>query len=98
MAGAPSPCSGSAREAIGALRGLTQGRTVYLVFEEPLRNSDGALLATVYQRDGTNLNKQILTMGYGQVQESDFYATTDLSILKAAEQAARQSRSGLWSR
>lgn len=87
-----------AREAITLLRESAQGQRVYLMFDEPLRNGDGTILATVYLADGTQLNKLVLARGFGRVDPDDFLPTSDLTSVKTAEDAARSAKVGIWSR
>lgn len=87
-----------AREAIRTLRELLYDKTVTVVFEDPVRDSGGTLLGTVYLPDGTELNKLILQRGYGKIEPRDFLDDRDISELVVSENAARDAKVGLWSR
>jgi endonuclease YncB( thermonuclease family) len=87
-----------AREAIRTLRELTRDQTVYIEFEEPLRDPDGTLLGTVYLSDGTQLNKLLLERGLGQLETRDFTDDRDIEQLIVAEKVARDHKSGIFSR
>lgn len=87
-----------AREAVRVLRNLTTGAPVYVTFSDPVRDSDGTLLATVYLQDGTNLNRLLLEYGYGQLATDDFPPEESPLELAEAQEMARSARVGLWSR
>lgn len=87
-----------AKEGVDALSRLTGGSEVYVLWDEPLRDSDGRLLGTVILPDGTELNRRILELGYGSLKKEDFGLGVDFSDLNAAEEAAKAKQLGIWSR
>ncbi len=87
-----------AKEAMQTLRGLTQGKEVYAVLDEPLRDSTGRLLGTLILADGTELNRRMLELGYGSLKADDFGPAVDFTDLEAAQESARSNRLGLWSK
>jgi endonuclease YncB( thermonuclease family) len=87
-----------AREGARVLRSLTTNENVFFEFGEPLRDRDGNLLAMLYLRDGTQLNKLVLEQGLGYLEAKDFPDDADLSDLVSAEKAARNGKAGVWSR
>ncbi len=86
-----------AKEAIQTLRNLVQGKEVYIVLDEPVRDGSGRILGTVFLEDGTDLNKYMLEKGYGMLKTEDFAPGVDYSDLSTAQQAARDARVGVWS-
>lgn len=86
-----------AREGIRTLREATAVGSVYVDFEDPVRDGDGTLLGIVYLDDGTELNRLILSQGLGQLEPKDFQDDRDIADLVEAEQAARQAKIGIWS-
>lgn len=87
-----------AREAMQVLRNLTQGKEVYVVLDDPLRDSTGRLLGTLILADGTELNRRMLELGYGAVKADDFGPSVDFSDLAAAQESSRSNRLGIWSK
>lgn len=87
-----------AREAMQVLRNLTQGKEVYVVLDDPLRDSTGRLLGTLILADGTELNRRMLELGYGSVKADDFGPSVDFSDLAAAQESSRSNRLGIWSK
>lgn len=87
-----------AREAVRVLKNLTQGKEVYVVLDEPLRDSTGHLLGTLILADGTELNRRMLELGYGSVKAEDFGVGVDYSDLAASQESARANRLGIWSK
>lgn len=87
-----------AREAMRTIRDLTHDQPVFVEFEEPLRDTDGTVMATVFLSDGTELNRLLLERGLGQLEPRDFADDREISPLMAAEESARTSKIGLFSR
>jgi endonuclease YncB( thermonuclease family) len=87
-----------AREAVRTLRNLTQDHPIYLQFEEPLRDADGTLLATVFLSDGTELNRLMVEEGYGRYEPRDYLEEREGEALSAAESRARAAKVGIWSK
>lgn len=87
-----------AREAAKTLRQLSENETVYIMFQDPLRNGDGTILGTFYLRDGTNLNLLLIRKGLARIEPTDYFPDEDLSSLRQAEEAAREAKLGIWSR
>ncbi len=87
-----------AREAMQALRNLTQGKEVYVVLDDPLRDSTGRLLGTLILVDGTELNRRMLELGYGTLKVEDFTTGVNYSDLETALESAKIKRLGLWSK
>lgn len=87
-----------AREAAQTLRQLTENQTVYIMFQDPLRNADGAILGTFYLGDGTELNRLLIQRGLARVEPGDFFPDEDITSLQEAERLAREAKLGIWSR
>ncbi|MCX7717192.1 MAG: thermonuclease family protein [Candidatus Sumerlaeaceae bacterium] len=87
-----------AREAAQTVRRLTENETVYIMFQDPLRNNEGTILGTFYLRDGTNLNRLLIRKGLARIEPTDFFPDEDLTSLRQAEEAAREEKLGIWSR
>lgn len=87
-----------AREGVQVLRDLTQGKEIYAVLDEPLRDSAGRLLGTIVLADGTELNRKMLEMGYGSLRPEDFAEGVDYSDLSESQENARSNRIGIWSK
>jgi len=85
------------KEAIQLLRNLVQGKEVYVLLDEPLRDSSGRILGTVLLADGTELNRRMIELGYGSIKDDDFAETVDFGDLINAQSAARTKRVGIWS-
>jgi len=85
------------KEAIQLLRNLVQGKEVYVLLDEPLRDSSGRILGTVLLADGTELNRRMIELGYGSIKDDDFAETVDFSDLVTAQSDARTKRIGIWS-
>jgi endonuclease YncB( thermonuclease family) len=86
-----------AREAAQTLRQLTENQTVYIMFQDPLRNNDGTILGTFYLADGTELNRLLIRKGLGRIEPGDFFPDEDLTSLREAERLAREQKLGIWS-
>lgn len=75
---------------------LPIGSTVYLELGEEERDRYGRLLAYIYLPDGTMLNQQLITEGYGTaltIPPNDRYAP----LFTTAEAEAKANERGLWS-
>jgi endonuclease YncB( thermonuclease family) len=86
-----------AKEAIQVLRNLTQGKDLYVLLDTPLRDGSGHLLGTIVLADGTELNRRLISLGYGTVHKEDFGPDVDFSDLEIAQTEARDKRLGIWS-
>ncbi len=87
-----------AREAMQVLRTLTQGKEIYAVLDDPLRDSTGRILGTLILADGTELNRRMLELGYGSLKAEDFAPAVNYADLEAAQEFARTNRLGIWSK
>jgi len=77
------------------LRRLIQGRIVRLKTDRETRDIYGRLLAQVYLRDGTWINREMVRQGMAHV----YTFTPNIrwaSALAAAEKQARKKRLGIW--
>lgn len=86
-----------AREAARNLRARIANAPVYIVLEDPLRDTDGSLMGMVYLSDGTELNRLMLTQGFGEFEPRDFTEDRQITALAAAAAGARDSKVGIWS-
>ncbi len=86
-----------AREATRLLRSFALSDTIFVTFEEPLRNSDGTLMGIVTLRDGTELNRLLVERGYARTEPGEFVEDKRLDALTAAEHEARGAKAGIWS-
>jgi endonuclease YncB( thermonuclease family) len=87
-----------ARLGIDTLRRLTMNGAIQIQLGTPERNSDGYILADIILADGSLLNRQILELGYGHFDGKDFAPDQVSVTLQAAEQRARTSKVGLFSK
>jgi len=87
-----------AREAQATIRKLTEGKKIYVLFDTPLRDSQGNILGTVYLPDGTELNRMMIDLGYGTVNADDFAPDVDFQDLQLAQDVARSKHAGMWSK
>lgn len=87
-----------AAEGARVLSQLTTEKPLSIILDDPLRDSNGRILATILLPDGTELNKRMLELGYGSLRGEDFALGVDFSDLKAAEDQAKSQRAGIWSR
>lgn len=87
-----------AREAMKRIRELIGEDNVTMVLDTPVRDCDGAILVVASLKDGTELNRLLLSEGLGQLQASDFADDVNYDALSKAEKEARAKHRGLWSR
>lgn len=87
-----------ARQGIDTLRRLLINEKVFMLLGTPERSPDGPVLAEVYLADGTQVNRQILELGYGHFDSKDFAVDKVPVSLQAAEQRARNAKVGLFSK
>lgn len=85
-------------EGMQVLSNLTNGKTIYVLLDDPLRDNNGHLLGTVLLHDGTELNSLVLSRGYGSLKTEDFAPGVDFSDLEKAETTAKTAKLGIWSR
>lgn len=85
------------REAIQTLRQITDGQQLYVLLDNPLRDSDGRLLGTVILANGLDVNRFILQRGLGTLRTEDFDVHVDYEDLKQAQEHAQKARLGVWS-
>lgn len=86
-----------AKDAAKRLRELTSLQPLYVLFEEPLRAKDGALLGEFYLGDGSLINRTILQEGLGRFERGDFAPQANVADYQKAEDVARNAKKGLWS-
>lgn len=86
------------KEGMQVLGNLTNGKTIYVLLDDPLRDRNGHLLGTVLLENGTELNSLMLSRGYGSLKSEDFAMGVDFSDLEKAESAAKTTKVGIWSR
>jgi micrococcal nuclease len=70
--------------------------TVYLAFDDDLRDYFGRLLAYVFLENGTCFNLELISEGYGFAYVK--YPFFFMQEFKQAERAARYGKRGLWGR
>lgn len=75
---------------------LTASGEVKLSFDQERRNEQGKLIAIVTLKDGTNLNEQLLEMGYAKLLIAEPNIKNE-NIYKQIEQLAKSNRYGIWS-
>lgn len=74
---------------------LTRSGEVKFSFDEEIRNDSGQLLAIVTLKDGTNLNEQLLEIGYAKVLISEPNILNE-NIYKQLEQLSKSNANGIW--
>jgi micrococcal nuclease len=84
------------KEASSFTRGLVQGKTVRLEFDQETIDSYGRTLAYVYLEDGTLLNAEIIRRGYGHAYTR--FPFRYQGEFLALERQARAEDRGLWVR
>jgi len=75
---------------------LEQSGEIKLGFDQEVRNEQGKLLAIVTLKDGTNLNEQLLEIGYAKVLISEPNVMNE-NIFKQLEQLSKTNHYGIWS-
>jgi len=86
------------REAAKRVRDLAEGQSIYVLLDEPVRGSDGLVLVNAFLADGTDLNRLLISEGFGQIETSDFLPSVQLQDLFEAQQLAKNNHLGIWSR
>ena len=82
------------REATAYTKGLVEGRTVRLEYDQERTDRYGRTLAYVYLEDGTFANAEIIRQGYGHAYTA--FPFRHMERFRELEREARQDRRGLW--
>ena len=73
---------------------MVDGKAVRLKCDERQRDEYGRLLASIYLKDGTLLNAEIIKQGYGHTYTR--FPFKHLEEFRQYENEARENRRGLW--
>lgn len=82
------------KEASDFTRANLLGATVFIAFDQDLRDYFGRLLAYLYVSDGACFNRRIIEEGYGFAYTKYPFAFREEFL--AAQQRAREAPRGLW--
>lgn len=89
---------GNAKETGALVFDLTKGARVHLEFDPAAVVPELLTAVYAYLPDGTQLNREIIRLGYGRIEEHDLQSSVRYAEdFKSAEHEARQYQRALWS-
>ena len=85
------------KEASAYTKGLLEGKTVRLEYDQQTRDRYGRILAYVF-RDSLFINAELIKQGYAHAYTRYPFKQEYMDLFRSLEQKARESGRGLWGR